>query len=73
MKIFSSSSSSLSLINTNDKCDLILYISVKLVSFLFHRMEKIKSKQENAPYQQVTPSTAHAEASYCPKRNGSPL
>ncbi|KAI2660312.1 Piezo-type mechanosensitive ion channel component 2 [Labeo rohita] len=45
----------------------------QLVSLLSHRMEKIKSKQEIAPYQEVTSSAAHAESSYCPKQNGSPL
>ncbi|KAF4109184.1 hypothetical protein G5714_010257 [Onychostoma macrolepis] len=45
-----------------------LEMEKKSVEILKKQMEKIKSKEKNAPYQHVT-STAHAESSYCPKRN----
>lgn len=51
--------------------EIMLYISVKLVSFLSHRMEKIKSKQKNAPHEQDPSSAVHPESSHFPKRNGS--
>ncbi|XP_043104872.1 piezo-type mechanosensitive ion channel component 2 [Puntigrus tetrazona] len=44
-----------------------LEMEKKSVEILKKQMEKIKSKQKDAPYQQVTSSTA--ESLHCPKRN----
>ncbi|XP_039538846.1 LOW QUALITY PROTEIN: piezo-type mechanosensitive ion channel component 2 [Pimephales promelas] len=46
-----------------------LEMEIKSVETLKKQMEKIKSKQKNAPREEVTSSAVHPESSHVPKRN----